>query len=120
MIYRRLSNDGDYLIGAGSSGFVSGIEAVTQAIITRIKLLRDEWWENLLEGTPLWQQILGHKSDEEAIRIINNVLVNRVLETKGVSSVESYSGEFNPSTRKYTFSAVVNTVYGRSNIEEVL
>lgn len=120
MIYRRLSNTGDYLIGSGSDEFLSGVEAVTQAIITRIKLLRDEWWENLLEGTPLWQQILGHKSGDEAVRTINNILSDRILSTQGVTSLESYSGEFDPQTRKYKFTAVVNTIYGTSNINEVL
>lgn len=120
MIYRRLDSNGDYIIGGGVNEFLSGVEAVAQAIITRIKLLKEEWWENLDEGTPLWQSILGQVAGDKAKKTIDTILLKRIQNTKGVNSLESYDSTFDPQTRNYSFSAVVNTDYGTTTVSEVL
>ena len=59
MIYRRLDADYDYTFGQGKQDFVSGVDAVAQAIYTRLFLLFGEWWEDQKDGLPLWQSIIG-------------------------------------------------------------
>lgn len=120
MIYRRLDDNGDFILGGGDSEFLSDVEAVAQAIITRIKLLQQEWWENLIEGTPLWQRILGSPAGEASIKAIDSILIKRIIDTQKVNEVKSYESSFDPQTRKYTFQATVNTEYGIVEIEEVL
>jgi hypothetical protein len=57
--YRKLDQNGDPLFGNGAANFVSDIDAVAQAIGTRLRLLQGEWWENTNAGTPLFQSMLG-------------------------------------------------------------
>ena len=64
MIYRKEDKDGDYVFGEGDSEFLTQSEAVAQAIITSLKLLKGEWWENVNNGLPLWQSILGQPGSE--------------------------------------------------------
>lgn len=114
MIYRKLK-DGDYFLGGGSEGFLSGVEAVAQAIMTRLKLLKNEWWENLNDGLPLWQQILG--ASGKNIKLIDKLFLTRIKETPGVKETYNYESTFDPNTRKYSFSVTVNTEYGTTSLE---
>ena len=117
MIYRSLKN-GDYLLGGGDGEFLGGVKAVAQAIITRIKLLLNEWWENLNEGTPLWENILGNSGKD--IESVDKIIINRILGTEGVLRVKDYESSFDVEKRTYSFKAIVDTVYGESILEETL
>lgn len=121
MIYRRLSTDGDYVLGAGNSTFLSGTEATAQAIVTRIKLLWGEWWENINMGTPLWQSILGTPGSDSNLKSIDNILRSRILSlklgnTNLIKSIDEYSHEYNHATRSYLFKATVTTIYNNTPI----
>ena len=117
MRYRSLKN-GDYFFGGGNNEFLSGVEAVSQAIITRIKLLLNEWWENLNEGTPLWENILGNSGKD--IELVDKIILSRILGTEGVLQVKDYESSFNSETRAYSFKATVDTIYGESILKEAL
>ena len=117
MIYRSLKNN-DYFLGGGEGEFLSGVEAVAQAIITRIKLLLNEWWENLNEGTPLWESILGNSGRD--IELVDRIILSRILGTEGVLQVKEYESSFNTENRAYSFKATVDTIYGESILEETL
>lgn len=110
MIYRRLDENGDYIFGR-SNEFLEGSEAVGQAIKTRILLLLGEWWENVREGFPLWQSVLGSAGSEEHLRSIDNIIRDRINRTLGVESIESFDRDFDRETRVYSFKAVVNTEF---------
>ena len=66
MQVRRLDDNWDFCFGRGSQNYISGIEAVGQAIKQRLLLLYAEWWEDLKDGLPLWEQILGTSGSEES------------------------------------------------------
>lgn len=117
MIYRSFLQK-DYFLGGGNSEFLSGVEAVAQAIITRIKFLKEEWWENLEEGTPLWQEILGHP--ESNIKLVDEIILKRISGTTGVKDITEYTSNFNPETRKYSFKATIDTNFGQTTVEENL
>lgn len=121
MIYRMLDSNGDYVLGNGSSQFFSGPEAVAQAIVTHIKLLLGEWWEDVNLGTPLFQSILGKPGSEEHLNSVDNIYKAMILSTelngeKLVSSIDNYDREYNSSTRTYRFIATVTTIYSESVI----
>jgi hypothetical protein len=46
---------------------LTDLEAVTQAIMTRLKLLLGEWWENTNIGLPLFQVILGQLGSQQGL-----------------------------------------------------
>lgn len=119
MIYRRLDSDGDYVFGQGRSQFLSGSEAIAQAIITNLKLLLGEWWEDVNNGLPLWQSILGIPGSEANQLSIDNIIKDRILKTNLngevlVSSIDDYTRTYDSATRVYTFEAVVTTIYSES------
>lgn len=126
MIYRMLDTDGDYVLGRGTSEFLSGSEAVAQAIVTNIKLLLGEWWENVNLGTPLFQSILGQSGSEQHLNSVDNIIKARILSTEldGVRliySIDSYERDYSSSTREYKFTAKVTTIYSESvTIEQEL
>ena len=120
MKYRRLDENGDYVFGSGSNNFVIDLEAVAQAVMTRLKLLRGEWWENLEEGLPLWQEILGSSGSNEHLTYVDNLITQRIFNTPGVTAILDYEGIWNSSTRQYRFNSKINTSYSETTIEGVI
>lgn len=82
MRYRKLDASGDYTFGSGSSCFITDHDAVVQAIVTRLKLWKYEWWEDLEEGIPM-RDLLGSRDLDLAEREIKD----RVLGTIHVNSL---------------------------------
>ena len=126
MIYRAEDKNSDYILGQGNSEWLSGSEAVAQAIVTSLKLLLGEWWEDVNNGLPLWQSILGQPGSEVNKLSVDNIIRERILETNLngtplVSSIDDYAGTYNANTRAYSFTAIVTTIYSESvTIKETL
>jgi hypothetical protein len=105
------------VIGHGEADYLQDSpECVAQAVATRLRLLRGEWFLDLSEGTPYAPAVLGKHTRESydfAIR-------RRILETEGVTDIEEYESVFDGETRKLTVNAAINTVYGPARLQEVL
>ena len=110
MKYRRLDENGDMTFGNNKFDFVKDIEAVKQAILTRLKLLKGEWWENTEEGLPLFQEILASRNIERTKKLI----IERIQKTQGVLSVNNIVVTF--ENRILNITASVSTVYGETLI----
>jgi hypothetical protein len=119
MKYRRLDDNHDYAFGASETNIASDRDAVAQAIYTRLKLLYAEWWEDMTDGLPLWQSILGVRANPKNKEAIDIIIKARILDTLKVSDVSSFSSSFDSETRKYSFSCVVDTAYGQVPVEDV-
>ncbi len=117
MRYRKLDVNGDYTLDNGAAFFVDTPEAVAQAVLTRLRLWQGEWFIDITDGTPWNSEILGKRqqgiSPDTAVR-------TRILQTKGVTEILSYSSSFDGNTRKLAVTATVGTVYGTATITEVL
>jgi len=114
MIYRRLSADGDYVFGGNKNNYVSGVEAVRQAILTRLRQLKYEWWEDLEDGLPLWEMIIANRDVTEAKKEIEK----RIQGTKNVKYIARLEYEWDNDQRKLTVNAVVETDFGQTSIQE--
>lgn len=118
MKYRRIVN-GEPSFGQSQKDFISGVDAVAQAILTRLSLFTGEWWEDINEGLPLWTQIMGYsgtnKSHVDAVisKRITDTNLNGVNLVTGISAV---TGVYTPGTREYAFTANVQTIYGEIQI----
>ncbi len=106
---RALDSNGDPMRGQGTSNFLSDINAVTQIIVTRLKLFQGEWFEDTTDGTPMFQSLLGHPITLQAAALI---LRNRILGTPYVTSISSFSINFTPASRALSFAATVLTQFG--------
>lgn len=120
MKYRMLDENDDYVFGSRKNMFHTGSAAVGQAIKTRLKLLLEEWWENTEDGLPLFQQILSSFGGDDNLNGVDLIIQERILSTPDVIELKEFQRTF--ENRKYTFAAVIKTIYGDVEIksEEVL
>lgn len=88
-----------------------------QAIRTRLLLFKTEWWSNLQDGTPWWQEILG--TGNRNLQKINLLLQERILGTPFVTSIQNLQSSIDPSTRALNFYCEVQTQFGVVVIENI-
>ena len=113
--YRRLDANGDMTFGRGAESFARGAEAVRQAIETRLRLLRGEWWERPQDGLPLYQQMLGRPCTQAQKELMDLLLTERIADTRNVTRV--YDAQSAYDGRAYRFACNVQTEFGETNIE---
>lgn len=116
MRYRMLDENGDYSFGKGQQNFTFGTYAVSQAIKTRLLLLKGEWWENLKEGLPLFQDMLGSSGSDENIYIVDSLIKERIIKTPGVLEIKNF--ESRVEKRQYSFFCTVVSKYGPVEISQ--
>ena len=110
MRYRALSPTGDYQFGKAGIFFMDSPQAVAQAIQTRLALWTGEWFLDATEGTQWVGGVVGHNT--QATRDL--VIKERVLDTPGVVSIDSYGSSV--ANRVMTATARVTTAYGAATI----
>jgi hypothetical protein len=114
MRYRQLTTSGDYV--AAQPFLIDTPQTVAQAILTRLKLWQGEWFLDITDGTPYLQSILG-----KPYALNPDVYIKqRILTTPEVTSILSYTSNFDGGTRAYTFSATVATAYGTATVSGTL
>jgi hypothetical protein len=98
--------------GLGQANFLSNLEAVQQAINTRLQLFLGEWWASLTDGLPLWQGIAAQSG--AAVNQMAAIITARIQGTPYVTAggVSNVQAVFNPVTRAFTYGATVNTQFG--------
>lgn len=113
MRYRKQDENGDYTFGNGLNNFhIDNVDAVAQAIDTRLKLWVGEWFADVSDGTGWSQAILGKHSQN----LYELTLRQRVLETLGVISIQEFQSALDPNTRNLVVTMVVETVYGQTDL----
>lgn len=113
MRYRKLDDNGDHSFGSSENNFyINSPEAIRQSILTRLRLWLGEWFADKSDGTGWNQTILGKQSQG----IYELTLRQRVLETFGVVTIDTFESSLNVSTRKLTVSMSVSTIYGTVDV----
>jgi hypothetical protein len=92
------------------------IQAVQQAILTRLRLFQGEWWANLTDGLPLWQSILAQGASPAAQAQMETLIGARIFNTPFVTGLQNVGIVYTPSTRTFLYSAQVNTQFGAINL----
>jgi hypothetical protein len=113
MRYRPLSATGDYTFGRPF--LANSPECVAQAILTRLKLWRGEFFLDTTDGTAYLGGVLGKPYGNP-----DAIIKQRILATPGVVSITSYASSMDGNTRTLTVTATVETLYGAATISEVL
>ena len=114
MKYRRLDSNGDYVFGNNELDYISGKEAIAQAIQTKIKLYYQEWWENISIGIPMFQSIVGKVANQNLKMTASLLLIDRIKEVEGVISVKNI--QVMVDNRVISFEIEVETSYGDVDI----
>jgi hypothetical protein len=110
IIVRALDANGDPRRGAGLSNFLVDIDAVAQILGTRLRILQGEWFEDLTDGTPVFQRLLGHPTTSDAVALL---LRERILGTPYVTGIQTMQVIYRPAGRNFSFFAVVQTQFGQ-------
>lgn len=110
--YRQLDSNNDPQWGQGTANYVGDADAVALMIRTRLLLFKGEWWADLQEGLPLWQQILGQGAGQQQQQTIALLIQARILATAYVTGISNVETVYNPNTRAFQFSATVQTQFG--------
>lgn len=112
--YRRLDRDHDYSFGRGSGDYLLDIEAIAQAIKTKLLLFTDEWWEDLEDGLPFWTSIAGSSGVKKGIR--RKIIQDRILSVPHVNSA-SCTSVASTEGGKFTYQYVADTIFGELLVE---
>lgn len=88
------------------------IYAVQQAIKTRILLFQGEWWENLNEGTPMFQSIMGRRATPSGQQVMSSAFSARVSGTPYVAAVQDPELTFDVITRALAYESTALTSFG--------
>jgi hypothetical protein len=112
--YRKMTATGDYVFGQSNLDFYRDLDAVRQAIQTRLDLYLDTFWRDLGDGVPMFQSILGQSAGAQNIATIDQILRDRIINTTDVTDIVAYSSSFDRTTRRYSFTATVQTVYSET------
>lgn len=113
MRYRALDENGDFTLGNGHA-YIEGADAVRQAVLTRLRLLVYEWWEDIEDGVPYWQKIIASRDVKAAEQIIRD----RIQQTPHVLSILSFDPEWDNENRTLTIRAAIQSDYGAFSIDE--
>jgi hypothetical protein len=108
--YLRLDEEYDPVFDPGA--VLVDAQAVEQAIKTRLMLFQGEWWEDLNEGTPMFQKILGSRASVSGQQIMSQALAARVSGTPYVTAVEDVTIGFNSAVRNFSFQTKAQTAFG--------
>ena len=104
-------------MGHGAANYlVESPETVLQAVMTRLKLFVGEWFNDTGEGTPWRTEVYGkytRSTYDAAVR-------RRILRTQGVTGIAEYRSSFDSETRNLLVEALIDTIYGRIQMQEVL
>jgi hypothetical protein len=114
MRYRRLVN-GEPQFGQGKQDFLQGVEAVAQAVMTRLSLYIGEWWEDQADGLPLWTKLLttsGVGNERFNAIISARILETRLGKEKLISGITNVSNVWDSSARRYAYRATAKSIYG--------
>ncbi|MFT0547502.1 hypothetical protein ACMHYO_14365 [Allopusillimonas ginsengisoli] len=93
--------------------FLTGREAIAQTVVTRLKLFLGEYFRDVTDGTPWFQQILGKF---ENINAVEAILRNRIARTQGVVRLLSFDLQFDLDARTLSVQSRVLTVYGEQDV----
>lgn len=111
MTVRRLDDSGD-IVTSGQQ-FIGASEEIAQTVKTRLALFLGEYFRNITEGTPWYEQILGKFKSLDTAEAVLRV---RIAATPGVIRLTSFDTDFDIDSRTYSVTAGVLTIHG---IEEV-
>ncbi len=116
MRYRKLDENGDYTFGQAAGNFYKDQpEAVSQAVLTRLRLIQAEWFLDISAGTPYNSKVLGTGTINSYDLAIQEVILN----TPGVLNITDYSSGVN-AERQAFITCTINTVYGEAIVQTPL
>lgn len=112
IMVQKLDANNDPIEGANGPVFLTNIDAVAQILLTRLKLLEGEWWENVSLGLPLFQSMIGTSAAPANQAAVLLILQTYIMGTPFVLEILDFDYEINLQFRAATFHCEVSTQFG--------
>ncbi len=112
MVVRKIDPDTGDIVTSGNQ-FIKEREEIAQTVMTRVRLFLGEYFRDITDGTPWFQDILGK---HDSLSKIDTVLKRRINQTKGVIQVLVFESDYNIDEREYSIKAELLTEYGRQDL----
>ena len=107
MIIRALDATGDWTFGLGRQNYLSSQKAIAQNIQTRLyEFINDAFW-SMASGID-WVTYLGTPGTKQKIELSCRSII---LQSYGVTAVNSISATVSSATRNIVLSFNINTIY---------
>lgn len=117
ILVRKLDANHDPIYGNGLQDFLADIDAVAQLIDTSLLLLQGEWWEDLSQGFPLFQKILGVYGVGNNPQIAALLVQQTIMGVPYVTGMANIAFNYNSATRSFSYSCTVYTQFGTVQTE---
>lgn len=105
--------DGDLALVNGDLAFVDGSEYTRQLIQCRFRMFLGEWFLDVREGVPYYQEILVKNPNREVVQsVFRDVLKN----TPGVQEIDTFEVVLDRETRALRFNFVCQTDDGAISV----
>lgn len=114
ILYLRLDENYDVVFDADAA--LTDLQAVAQAIETRLLLLQGEWWQDLNDGTPMFQDVIGRRASGPGLQVMTLAFSQRVSGTPYVSAVLDVSTNYSYITRAFEFKCTAQTSFGNVQV----
>lgn len=115
MRVRAQDSSGDMTFGQSAQNFlVDSPAAVAQIVETTLRLVLGEWYQDLSQGVPYLQGVVGTHSKATA----DQVLISQITAVDNVTSLTDWDSVIDPVTRKYTsISGKLFTAFGETQLQ---
>ncbi len=113
MTVRRLDANGD-IVTSGQQFITERLEA-GQTVVTRLKLFLNEYFRDLTEGTPWFQDILGKATN---LGVKEAAIKRRILQTEGVNSIITFDTNFDINSHEYEVATTILTDFGEISLAQ--
>lgn len=101
---------GDLVLVNGDLVINTGVDAIRQNIIQRLRTYLGEWFLDNRVGVPFYQQILVKNPNKG---VIDGIFQNTILGTAGMQSLNKYSSSINTVTRQFFVEFTGTTTQGQ-------
>lgn len=93
----KLDDNNDIVIENNTLVFTTGTDEIRQSIVERLNFFKGEWFLDLKNGTPWFQDIFGKGN---RLSTISTALKSRIIDTQGVKRLQEFTLDLNNSTRE--------------------
>lgn len=119
MLYRPVDSQGDMIPIQRKIQLFSGVDAVAEAIKSRMKLHKGEWFEDLNVGSPILDLISNGRISENNLGPIAHQIIGYISLTAGIKVVQASKPVYNGVSRSMTIPCIVTATSGEQATLEV-
>ena len=111
--YEKNDENGDIIFTDGDPIQLTDNDAVAQMVLTRLRLFKGEWWENLKDGTPMFNdEVVGGAGGVNGVAAKAALIRARIAGTPYVTGLLNENFSYDSVSRKMNYSCTVITQFG--------